>query len=417
MESLTPARRAVAKALHLVFEEGKRIPDTWDRGLQGAEAGLAQALLGLCLRRWGRLGAWVQPKLKQPDRGLPLGSAVALAEGLASLAWLDGVAPHAAVHQAVSLAADPELGFPAHRGLVNAILRQASADRGALRAELEALEPALDRTPFVDRVLAAAVPEARIEALWARLCVPPRFGFVSLKGAVPAGLVPDASVPGALRLAEGAAFPTPWLAEGQGMVQDLSSQALMAFRWEGRPQRILDVCAAPGGKATLLSRRYPDARLMALEQNPKRAERMKENFKRRGVNAEVQIGEAAQWLSGGGRPFDLILLDAPCSGSGTLQKHPELAWLGDGLDLGDLQRRQRLLLHAAADRLAPGGLLIYAVCSWLPEEGAAHRAGLLAARPGLRPVAAWPELGGEWFRPDPLVWEGEGFQAFALTRD
>lgn len=417
MESLTPARRAVAKALHLVFDEGKRIPDTWDRGLQGAEAGLAQALLGLCLRRWGRLGAWVQPKLRQPDRGLPLGSAIALAEGLASLAWLEGVAPHAAVHQAVTLAGDPELGFPAHRGLVNALLRQAAADRAALRAELEALDPALDRSAFVEEVLRAAVPEDRVEDLWSRLCAPPSFAFVALQGPAPEGLAPDPSVPGALRLVEGAPFPLPWLAEGMGMVQDLSSQALMAFQWEGRPHRILDACAAPGGKATLLARRYPEARLMALEQNPKRAERMKENFERRRVKAEVQVAEAAQWLSGGGRPFDLILLDAPCSGSGTLQKHPELAWLGDGLDLRDLQRRQRLLLHAAADRLAPGGLLIYAVCSWLPGEGADHRQELLAARPGLRPVAVWPQHGGEWFRPDPLAWPGEGFQAFALTRD
>ena len=124
----------------------------------------------------------------------------------------------------------------------------------------------------------------------------------------------------------------------------------------------------------------------------------------------------------GGRPFDLILLDAPCSGSGTLQKHPELTWIGDGLDLERLASIQRGLLEAAAARLAPGGLLVYAVCSWLPEEGEAHRRWLLEARPELAPAAVWPEgFGTEpgptaFFRPHPLAWRGEGFQAFAFSR-
>jgi 16S rRNA (cytosine967-C5)-methyltransferase len=418
MDALTPARRAAAKALHLVFEEGRRIPDTWDKALQGPEAGLSQALLGLCLRHWGRLGAYVQPRLKQPDRGIPLGSAIALAQGLASLAWLDGVAAHAAVHQAVCLAADPELGFPAHRGLVNAMLRRASEDRAGLKAELEALDADLDRTEFVNRVLEAAVAPTKgdVEVLWQRICAPPTFAFVALKGDVPEGLRPDEEIPGAYKLDPGAPFPTTWLADGRGMVQDRSSQALMSFQWAGQPQRVLDVCAAPGGKSTMLSRRFPAAKLIALEQSPARAERMKENFERRGVKAEVQVTEAVSWLQGGGRPFDVILVDAPCSGSGTLQKHPELGWLGDELDLGDLQRRQSQLLRAAADRLAPGGLLIYAVCSWLPEEGQAHADALLKARPEMSPASVWPTFGGATFRPDPCQWRGEGFQGFAFTK-
>lgn len=418
VDALTPARRAVAQALHGVFDEGKRLSDRWDHGLAGPEAGLAQALLGLCLRRWGRLGEYVRPRLKQPDRGLPLGSAVALAQGLASLAWLDGVAPHAAVHQAVNLAGDPGLGFPAHRGLVNALLRRAADDRAGLRTQLESLDPALDRTPFAESVLRAALPgrEDQVEALWARISEPPSFAFIALEGTLPEGLTPDPEVPGALALAPDAPFPTPWLAEGRGMVQDLSSQALMTFHWEAQPRRILDACAAPGGKSTLLARRYPEAALIALEQQPARAKRMEENFARRKVKADIQVAEAEAWLQGGGRSFDLILVDAPCSGSGTLQKHPELTWLGEGLELGELQRRQARLLEAAASRLAPGGLLLYAVCSWLPGEGEAHRETLLARHPELRPHPAWPAHGDDRFRPDPLAWKGEGFQGFALTK-
>lgn len=425
----TPARLHVAHALHGVFGDGERVPDVWDRGL-GEEAGLAQALLGLCLRHWGRLLAFVRPQLKDPDRGVPLGTKVALAVGLAQLAWLPGVADFAAVNEAVGLAADRDIGFPPHRGLVNALLRRAAKDRDALRAALEALPARLDRSPFAEKVLAAALAPhgrgAEAEALWTRLARPPRAAFRTLRGNVPEGLEPDPDVPGCLRQAEGAPFPRAWLEAGAGMVQDRSSQALLAYAWDRAPARILDACAAPGGKTTGLALRHPGAELWALEQQPRRAERLKRTLTQRGLAAEVVVTDASAWLEAEGRSFDLILLDAPCSGSGTLQKHPELPWLGDALDLTRLAEIQRRLLRAAAERLAPGGLLIYAVCSWLPEEGAAHREAILADRPELRPAPVWPASFGaardaeggrtSFFRPDPLAWEGEGFQAFALTR-
>ena len=199
------------------------------------------------------------------------------------------------------------------------------------------------------------------------------------------------------------------------MVQDRSSQALMAFAWEGAPRRILDACAAPGGKTSALAARYPGAELFAVEKAPKRAEALTRTLDARGVRAHVVNEDAVAWLSRGGRPFDLILLDAPCSGSGTLRKHPELTWTGHGIDLDRLVAVQGELLEAALLRLAPGGLLVYAVCSVFPEEGRAHLDRLRAARPGLAVPSCWPEsLGGAFFRPDPLAWDGEGFQAFAL---
>jgi 16S rRNA (cytosine967-C5)-methyltransferase len=423
----TPSRIAVARTLHLVFGEGSRVPETWDAGLAPEDAGFANALLGLCLRRWGTLQAFCRPQLKDPARGLPLGTQVTLAIGLAQLAWLPGVSDHAAVNEAVELANLREVGFPPHKGLVNAILRRAAKDRLALRATLEGQDPAQDRTPFTNRVLRAALsPRAQtdLDGLWKRLQAPPRLHFMALDDApIPSGLEPVEALAGAFTLAPEAPFPREWLARGAGMVQDLSSQALLAFQWDGPVTRILDACSAPGGKATVLSRRFPGASLTAVERNAVRAQRLRDNLQLRRVRAEILVEEAAGWLRRGGPDFDLIMLDAPCSGSGTLQKHPELNWLGDSLDLERLHRTQRELLAAALTRLAPGGLLIYAVCSWLAEEGQAHHNWALANHPRLRPARVWPAAMGalagpaSFFRPDPLAWPGEGFQAFALTQD
>ncbi len=422
----TPARIHVAHALHEVFGEGGRVPDVWDRGL-GEDATLAQALLGLCLRRWGRLQAWVKPNLKDSARGIPLGTRVALAMGLAQLAWLPGVSDHAAVNESVELAGDRELGFVPHKGLVNAILRRAAKYRVALAAALDALPPALDRAPAVERALQAALAphgaEGELEPLWQKLQQPPRPAFRQLMGPLPEGLVDDPDLAGCLRLEEGASFPRTWLESGAGMVQDRSSQALLAYEWNQPVTRILDACAAPGGKTTALAIRHSEADITALEVHPRRAARLRQTLRQRALKVRVIQADAAEWLEAHEGTFDLILLDAPCSGSGTLQKHPEWPWIAhDELPrLTDLQRR---LLAAAAERLAPGGLLIYAVCSWLPEEGLAHSEWLATARPDLRPAEVWPAAmlaaseaavgATAFFRPHPLRWEGEGFQAFAV---
>ncbi len=424
----TPARIHVAHALHEVFGEGGRVPDIWDRNL-GEDAHLAQALLGLCLRRWGRIQAWVKPKLKDPDRGVPLGTRVTLAMGLAQLAWLPGVSDHAAVNESVDLAGNRELGFVPHKGLVNAVLRKAAKDRAALATELDALPASLDRGPAAEQALRAALTphhaEAELETLWARLQQPPRPDFRLLKGEVPDGLIPAAGQPGCLCLVEGAAFPRTWLEASCGMVQDRSSQALLAYAWDRPVTRILDACAAPGGKTTTLALRHPEAEITALEVHPRRADRLRKTLAERSIEARVIHADAAEWLERGEGDFDLILLDAPCSGSGTLQKHPEWPWLKHE-DLPRLTGIQRRLLTAATRRLAPGGLLIYAVCSWLPEECEAHREWLAEARPQLLPARVWPKAQGadvepgdeptDFFRPHPLRWEGEGFQGFAVRR-
>lgn len=427
---LTPSRKAVAQALHGVFGRAERVPDSWDDGLSGEDARFAQALLGLCLRGWGRLQAHAKPQFQQQDRGVPLGTQVVLAMGFAQLAWMGGVEAFAAVDQAVELAADTELGFRPHRGLVNAILRRAAKHREALAATLDKLPAALDRSWFAERLLVEALAPygalAEKEALWSRLLAHPEPNYRAVvAGSEPDGLEPDPVVPGCLCLRPGAEFPRSWLASGAGMVQDRSSQALLNFQWDRPVRQILDACAAPGGKTTNLILRYPQAQLFAVEFNRRRARRLQEALALRGLQdrvAEVVVQDAAAWMKQSTHAFDLILVDAPCSGTGTYRKHPELGWVGPKIDLTTLVALQRELLEAALPRLAPGGLLIYAVCSWLPEECARHRAWVLDAYPEFLPAPVWPEGMGtdpgptSFFRPNPLTWDGEGFQGFALTR-
>lgn len=422
----TPSRIAAAKALHSVFGSGNRVSEAWNAGLSSEDAGLAQAMLGACLRHWGRLRAYSKPLLQDPGRDLPLGSHVALALGLAQLAWMDGVAAHAAVNESVELAADKVLGFPPHKGLVNALLRGAAKDRGGLRKALDQLPARLDRSGFAEKTLRAALApfegEAALETLWAKLQKPPCPAFRVLRGDAPPGLEPDGELAGCWRLKQGASFPTSWLASGAGMVQDRSSQALMSFQWAEQPTRILDACAAPGGKTTALGMRFPGAQVTAVEMDLRRAIRLTQNLADRGVKADVVQADVVDFLANTTGTFDLIVLDAPCSASGTLQKHPELSWIAGNVDLKRLSTIQLRLMEASIARLDSGGLLIYAVCSWLSEEGERHGPWMASAHPEMRPEKIWPagfgvETGATSnFRPHPLEWDGEGFQAFAWKK-
>ena len=421
----TPARLSAANALHDVFAKGRRVREDWNKWLSPEDAGLAQAILGLCLRRWGRLNAWCLPKLKDASRGLPAETQIALSIGLAQLAWLPGVATHAAVDESVSLVLQEKIGFPPHSGLVNAILRSASGNRDALASELDSTPDEADRSPFAELLLKAALQDdlssENVRVLWGKLQRPPLPAFVVLSGEPPGGLVPDAQFPDARRLIPGTPFPTDWLRSGAGMVQDISSQALMKFRWpfEKTPMRILDVCAAPGGKTTMLAKMWPLANIFAIEQNPRRAERLRENLAARSVRAQIEVVESVAWMRSGGRPFDLILVDAPCSASGTIRKHPELVWIYKRQEIERLVRVQENLIDAAVSRLSPGGLLIYSACSWFPEEGLNHLSRLESFNPKIKPALIWPDADGaaltHIFRPDPLTWDGEGFQGFAVT--
>ncbi|MBK1727741.1 16S rRNA (cytosine(967)-C(5))-methyltransferase [Halorhodospira neutriphila] len=187
----------------------------------------------------------------------------------------------------------------------------------------------------------------------------------------------------------------PGFREGRVSVQDEAAQ-LAAALLDPRPgERVLDACAAPGGKTLHLAERCPEAAITALDRSARRLRQVADNLARAGAEAERLAADAAEpgrWWDG--RSYERILLDAPCTGTGVIRRHPDIKWLRGPDDAGRMAGAQRRLLEALWGLLAPGGRLLYATCSILPEENEAVAAAFLAdhpeARLGPAPAAGRP---------------------------
>ncbi|MCD8339058.1 MAG: 16S rRNA (cytosine(967)-C(5))-methyltransferase RsmB [Burkholderiales bacterium] len=166
-----------------------------------------------------------------------------------------------------------------------------------------------------------------------------------------------------------AASQIPGLQEGLVSVQDAGSQLASQILGVKDGMKVLDCCAAPGGKTGHLLE-LADIDLVALEMDPERAEKIKENLDRLGLHATVLVADASDMdIDVQHREFDRILLDAPCSASGVVRRHPDIPWLKNQEDINNLAQKQKELLEKNWLRLAKGGRILYAVCSVMPEEG------------------------------------------------
>jgi 16S rRNA (cytosine967-C5)-methyltransferase len=174
-------------------------------------------------------------------------------------------------------------------------------------------------------------------------------------------------------------------------VQDAAAALPVRLLGELAGRSVIDLCAAPGGKTAQLA--AAGARVTAVERDPKRLGRLQDNLGRLGLAARGVSADAATWRPS--EPADAVLLDAPCSATGTLRRHPDIAWLKRAKDLASLVALQDRLLAAAVQMVRPGGLLVYATCSLQPEEGPERIAALVAAGAPVEPVPiAASELGG-----------------------
>lgn len=298
-------------------------------------------------------------------------------------------------------------------GFVNAVLRRI-ADRGAallppapIPGDVTALALAESHPAWwVERVVARRGWDASVRLLQADNRPAPtvlrpnsrrttRDGLAARLSAEGVSTRPGRFVPGALRVESGPVARCSALADGDAWVQDEASQLVPLLFGDGPAARIADLCAAPGSKTMQLAEGLaPGGLLLAADRHPGRLLRLRSAARRLGV-ADVRIvcadarpGRSA--LKGG---FDRVLVDAPCSGTGTLRRHPEIRFKLEPGDLDSLARQQGELIRAGAALTAPGGRLVYSVCSLEPEEGERVVEAFLADHPGFRRVD--PRGGGD----------------------
>lgn len=298
-------------------------------------------------------------------------------------------------------------------GLVNAVLR-AVPEEGILDGLPPQRLPRWLRQPLV-HLHGRAVVET-IEAVQA--------GHPPIDLTLRAGRVaPEGEVlpTGNLRLSEaGQLTALPGFAEGAWWVQDAAA-ALVARLVAARPgERVLDLCAAPGGKTMQLA--DAGAEVVALDISGPRMARVAENLARTGLTATLVVADALQWEPEAA--FDAILLDAPCSATGTIRRHPDLPFVKDGSEVAGLVALQAALIDRALAWLKPGGRLVFSTCSLLPEEGEAQLAAALVRHPGLAVERVelagvepgwWTEGGGLRLRPDYWAERG-GMDGFFMAR-
>jgi 16S rRNA (cytosine967-C5)-methyltransferase len=404
-----PTRELAFDLLSAVLDRHRSLDEALDKGAAAdpRDRAAAHRLAAAVLRRLGSLDAVIEPFL---NRAPPDGVRHILRLGAAGLLLLETPA-HAAVGTAVDLARTRKL--TPFAGLVNAVLRRV-ADAGP--AALEALDgPRLDTPAWLWTSWGAdarAIAEAHTHEAPLDLTLAP--GAEPLPGAK---ILPTGSVrlPAGTRVAE-----LPGYEDGKFWVQDAAA-ALPARLLAPQPgERVADLCAAPGGKTAQLA--AMGAQVTAVERDSHRLRRLHDNLARLQLEVEVVQADAATWAPE--HKFDAILLDAPCSATGTIRRHPDALRLKRPRDLVELTAGQDLLLANAAAMLRPGGRLVYAVCSLQPEEGPARMANL--ATLGLVPdpftpeeLAAIPEARTPqgWLRTHPGQWhEHGGLDGFFAAR-
>lgn len=379
----TGARGAAVAMLDAVLDERRMLSDLSEpEALSPGDRARARRLAEEVLRRLEPADARLAPLLRKAP---PLTVRNILRLAVTEMAL--GAAPHGVVNAAVALARQGKR--TAHlAGLVNAVLR--AAPQGPLSGVQKL--PRWMRQPMVHAYGREAV--AAIEAVHA---VPPPLDLTVRTGAE----APDGEFlpTGSLRLAAGVQVSAlPGYATGGWWVQDAAA-ALAARLLDPRPgERVADLCAAPGGKTLQLA--AAGAEVTAVDISAPRLARLHENLARTGLKAEVVEADALVWSPAA--PVDAVLLDAPCSATGTVRRHPDLPFVKDGSEVEGLVALQARLLDRALAMVRPGGRVVFATCSLLPEEGEAQLAAALARHPGL--VAERVDLPGV----DPGWWTAEG---------
>jgi 16S rRNA (cytosine967-C5)-methyltransferase len=390
------ARRIAADILDGVLHKHRTLDEQLDgaaahpglKTLSDRDRALMRRLVATILRRLGTLGHLLSRLL---DRGVPTDAPraqSALLIGAAQILWMD-VPDHAAVDLSVRLVQSDRRAAK-YAGLVNAVLRRCAREGQPLIDEVKA--KTLDIPEWllarwiahygesVARDIARAISHE--PSLDITVKSDPEHWASRLHGeTLPTGTVRT--------LLQGSVKMLPGFAEGQWWVQDAAAALPARLLGDIAGKSVADLCAAPGGKTAQLVQ--AGARVTAVDRSPARMARLTDNLARLSMEADTAVADATEWQGArSGESFDGILIDAPCTSTGTIRRHPDVAWLRLEADIGALAALQKRLLQRAVALLRPGGTLVYCTCSLEPEEGEQAIAALLASEPAVRraPIGA-----------------------------
>src|SRR5580704_11853911 len=401
------ARLAAANIVEGVLRQRRGLDELLDEAHAGGSAlaalderdrAFARALIGTVLRRLGSLrhviGLFV-------ERGLPVHAPrveTALLLGAAQILFLD-VPDHAAVDLSVRLAqADKTASHLT--GLVNAVLRRIAREGKERLATFDA--PVFDTPEWLYLRWSKTYGAATAHDIAAANAREPALD-VTVKSDAPAWaeklggrVLPTGTV---RAIAHGTVTALPGFADGAWWVQDAAAALPVRLLGNIKGLRVADLCAAPGGKTAQLV--AAGAKVTAIDRSPARLKRLQENLTRLSLEAELVCADVAAWTPD--QKFDAVLLDAPCTSTGTIRRHPDVPWLKRSADITALAALQRRLLDHAITLIRPGGTLVYCTCSLEPEEGAEVVADLLAREQSVRrvPITAAEVFGQtDFINPD-----------------
>jgi len=383
------ARRIAADILDGVLHKHRTLDDQLEgaaahpglKSLADRDRALMRRLVATILRRLGTLGHLLSRLL---NRGIPTDAPraqSALLIGAAQILWMD-VPDHAAVDLSVRLVQSDRRAAK-YAGLVNAVLRRCAREGQPLIDEVKSQN--LDIPPWLLARWIGAYGEATARQMALAIGHEPSLD-ITVKSDAPqwASRLHGEILPtGTVRtLLQGSVTMLPGFSEGQWWVQDAAAALPARLFGDVSGKAIVDLCAAPGGKTAQLA--LAGARVTAVDRSPARMARLRDNLARLSLHADEVVADAAEWPGGGNGSYDGVLLDAPCTSTGTIRRHPDVAWLRQEGDIAALSALQKRLLQRAVALLKPGGTLVYCTCSLEPEEGEQAIASLLAAESTVR---------------------------------
>ncbi|CSC46577.1 sun protein [Vibrio cholerae] len=414
------APTGLASALYQVVDLGHSLSNALpaaQQQIRPRDHALLQEICYGVLRQLPRLESISQALMEKPLKGKQRVFHFLILVGLYQLSFMR-IPAHAAVGETVEGAQD--LKGPRLRGLINAVLRNYQRDQEGLDAQATSHDAGRYGHPgWLLKLLKESYPEQWQQIVEANNSKAPMWLRVNHQHHTraeyqalleQAGIVttPHAQAEDALCLETPCdVHQLPGFAEGWVSVQDAAAQLALTYLAPQAGELILDCCAAPGGKTAHILERTPESQVVAIDCDETRLKRVRENLQRLQLTAQVICGDARypqQWWQG--EQFDRILLDAPCSATGVIRRHPDIKWLRRADDIAALAELQREILDAMWQQLKPGGSLVYATCSITPQENRLQVKAFLERTPDARLVGSDPAQPGRQILPGEEAMDG-----------